>query len=79
MKNMSDAQYKVLLRAAKREFGNVCPTPGLRAATQNTVLLVLLKHGWIEGEIVPQITEAGRKALAIEAERRDESKPKRLV
>jgi hypothetical protein len=60
---MTPAQRRVLETAALREYGNVCPTPGLHNAAQTLVLRSLRRKGLIAGETVPKITDAGRLAI----------------
>ncbi len=62
---MTKAQRKVLIRAAMRERGNICPIVNVRVyANAETVLIAsLLKKGWITDDRIPYITEAGRAAL----------------
>jgi hypothetical protein len=66
---LSDAQIRVLNRAARRAEGNVCPTPGVSAAAQDRLLEALDRRGLItwDGGVAfkgaPRINEAGRRAV----------------
>ena len=71
---MTPTQYEVLTRAANRERGNICPTPGLHHGPQKMVLASLERKGWIDmNGGFPIITLSGRDAREQEAHRRGNS------
>lgn len=66
---LTPTQLRVLQRAAGREAGNICPTHGLRGASQELVLRALERRGLIKypvdfnGEIIrgiPRISGCGK-------------------
>jgi hypothetical protein len=62
---LTKTQRAVLLRAYRRPYHTVCPTPGLWAASQTAVIRSLVQGGYITGDGCPVLTEKG-KAVAAE-------------
>lgn len=56
---LSRTQAAVLVRAYRREGHWVCPTPGLWAAAQESVLRVLRRNGYIDATGGPRLTDVG--------------------
>jgi hypothetical protein len=65
---LTKAQRRVLADASRRTEGTVCPTIGLRGGPQTSVLRCLFRMQFIEDEVCPIITDAGRAALAASKE-----------
>ncbi len=61
---LTPAQVKVLRLASIRQPGFLCPTPGIHAAAQMALLKSLRAKGYATDSHSPQITDAGRAALA---------------
>lgn len=64
-KPLTEAQFKVLRRATRRERGNICPIIDVRifAAAEMAVIYALLRKGLIDSDRIPFITDAGRRAV----------------
>ncbi len=61
---LTKTQYAVLKRAARRDSGSICPTPGLWAAAQESVISALIRKGLARRDgRVPVITTAGKVAV----------------
>jgi len=60
---MTPAQRRALANALNHN-GYVCPGMRAHAAAQTALLKSLQAKGWITADVAPQITDAGRAALA---------------
>jgi hypothetical protein len=57
--NLSPTQLRVLRRAAGREAGNICPTPGLHAGAQEMVMRAMERRGLLKYPHRQEAQEAG--------------------